>query len=291
MVVVGLNGGLGNQMFQYAAGLRLATARGVDLKLDLTFFNSPQYGVTPRHFELRKLNISGLVAKRCDIIKSMGCDYSRRGLEKIFYRQGGGTLLREKQFSFDEDVLSAPGDAYLKGYWQSERYFHDISDLVRQEFSLPFPPTGKNLEIAKRIQSCESVSLHVRRGDYVDCGKTAACHGTCSLDYYHECINRLTCSVRNPTFFIFTDDPQWVRANLSLDYPSQVVDHNGQGHGEEDMRLMSFCRHNIIANSSFSWWGAWLNSNPGKQVFAPAKWFANFDADLSDLFPPSWIKI
>ena len=155
------------------------------------------------------------------------------------------------------------------------------------------PQSGKNMEIAKAIGGCESICIHVRRGDYVIDAKTNQHHGICSLDYYYRCASAVAERTKDPHFFVFTDDPLWVREHLKLQYPMTFVDQNGSREAYEDIRLMSQCRHHIIANSSFSWWGAWLGTSPENIVFAPKQWFAkksNQD-EVNDIVPERWIKI
>jgi hypothetical protein len=150
--------------------------------------------------------------------------------------------------------------------------------------------SGKNADIAEQIGRVNAVSLHVRRGDYVKNPKTTATHGLCSLDYYHTAIRYIYETVEQPYFFIFSDDMAWVKEHLKIDAPCQYVDHNQGKESFNDMHLMSLCKHHIIANSSFSWWGAWLNSSPEKIVIAPNKWFANQN-NIKDLLPNDWVTL
>jgi hypothetical protein len=148
----------------------------------------------------------------------------------------------------------------------------------------------KNQLIAQEIGQSNAISLHVRRGDYVHNSNTLATHGLCSLDYYQTAINYITERVAQPNFFIFSDDITWVKDNLKVDFKCRFVDHNHGTESYNDMRLMSLCQHHIIANSSFSWWAAWLNPNHKKIVIAPRQWFVN-DNNVSDLFPQNWVKL
>lgn len=297
MIIVKLTGGLGNQMFQYAAARRLAELREAVLKLDLTILQSIQLDRTPRAYELKYLNISADVATPQEIADITKFDTSwRESILRRFNRMLDvgkirPQVIRERHFNFDPEVLYATDNSYLEGYWQSEKYFMDISDLLQNEFTFKFPLSGANLALAQEIEAVNSISLHVRRGDYVSNKVTVNKHGVCSLDYYRRCVASLIEKVADPHFYIFSDDPKWVRENISLPFQVTFVRNNGIDKGYEDLRLMSLCRHNIIANSTLSWWGAWLNLNPGKIVFAPQNWFADTSIDTSDLIPEKWIKI
>lgn len=148
-----------------------------------------------------------------------------------------------------------------------------------------------NEQVAQNILSVNAVSLHVRRGDYVSNLTINQFHGTCSLEYYNQAIAQIAKKVETPHFFVFSDDPEWVKSNLKIDYSITIVDHNNADKNYEDIRLMSLCKHHIIANSSFSWWGAWLCRNPNKIVIAPLKWFNDKSINTTDLIPDGWIKI
>ena len=162
---------------------------------------------------------------------------------------------------------------------------------MREEFSFKQPATGRNLEAAAEIGACNAVSLHVRRGDYAADPVVMAMHGVCSLDYYARAVEYVLERVSKPVFFLFSDDPDWVRDHLKVRGSMRVVDQNGPDSGSEDLRLMVQCKHHIIANSTFSWWGAWLNANPDKLVIAPKRWFADGSLNTSDLLPTNWVKM
>ena len=291
MIIVKLIGGLGNQMFQYAAGRRLAHKHNTQLKLDISSFGSYRL----RRYGLHHFNIEATIASPEEVasltIKKQGI--AERVLRKALRWSSGPapTYIREKHFHFDPDILNLPDGVYLDGYWQSEKYFADIAGIIRQEFTVKTPQKGKDKELAEQITSCESVSLHIRRGDFVSDSHTNQVHGTCDLDYYRRCVENFTPTVKHPHFFIFSDEPQWARDNLKLPFSTTLVDHNGVDKNYEDMRLMSQCKHHIIANSSFSWWGAWLNPIEDKLVFAPKRWFTKDNRNLHDLIPNQWIKV
>ena len=197
----------------------------------------------------------------------------------------------ERHFHFDPEVASLPDGVCLEGYWQSERYFAQVADRVRHDLTLEKPPAGRDAELLAEIAAGNAVSLHVRRGDYVTDPAASATHGVCPLDYYRRAIAFIAERVADPVFFLFSDDPEWTRANLDLGGAATLVDHNGPDRGHEDLRLMSHCDHHIIANSSFSWWGAWLDPRPQKMVVAPRQWFRDASKDTSDLIPESWVQL
>lgn len=292
MVIVRLIGGLGNQMFQYAAGRRLARMLGVKLKLDISEFDK----YTLRTYDLGVFNIQESFATPEEVaaltVRKQGIVERMIGWILREPARMTPTYIREKEkFHFDPDILNLPNNVYLEGSWQSEKYFADIGMIIRQEFTVKTPPVGKNKELMKRIASYESVSLHVRRRDYVSNPRTNRFHGTCDLDYYFRCVEYLAQILENPQFFAFSDEPEWVRHNLRLPYLTTVVDHNGIDKAYEDLRLMSQCKHHIIANSTFSWWGAWLSQNPERIVLAPKGWLRSHDYDPRDLIPDRWIKM
>jgi hypothetical protein len=214
---------------------------------------------------------------------------------KPYYRRAvfSGTTVNH----YDPAILKTPTDVYLQGYFQSERYFLEVQDVIRSEFTIRYEQDPQSQEIAVQIAETQSVSLHVRRGDYVSDATIRQIHHVCDLDYYQRCARLMAEQVTDPHFFVFTDDPDWVLENLCLDWPTTVVNHNGVERDYEDLRLMSACQHNIIANSSFSWWGAWLNAHPGKIVLAPQRWYnrpPNDDPrnlDTRDLLPDGWMRI
>lgn len=302
MIVVRVMGGLGNQLFEYAAARRLAMVNNDQLKLDIS-----TYAVSPRPYRLDKFNIIEDIASVSEVERLTGADSRntfpqrvRRRLSRYVQKLRPTcktAIISELSTGFHPDVLHAKGDVYLNGYWQSERYFIGIEDVIRSEFTLKEPPDATNWQMGKVISECESVSLHVRRGDYVSNALYNKVHGTCPLDYYRAAIKLLmgcdfkSRSIENPHFFIFSDDHEWVKQNLKLDYPTTHVDHNGEDKDYEDLRLMSLCKHHIIANSSFSWWGAWLSTNVSKTVIAPKVWFNDQSKDSSDIVPKSWWRI
>lgn len=292
MIITKLIGGLGNQMFQYALGRNLAHRLGGELKLDLSGFRNYKL----RQYELSVFNIQGRFASDEDL---RALPVTEEGiLSKISNRLVKKTAspddplpVKEKDPGFDPGILTLKGNIHLDGYWQNEKYFSDIEGIIRQEFTFKTPQTGRNKELAELIASTESVSVHVRRGDYVSNPKTHQYHGTCDPDYYLRGVDFLSPQISNIHLFIFSDDPRWCRNNLELAYPVTFVEHNKQENSYEDLRLMSQCKHHIIANSSFSWWGAWLNTNKNKIVIAPKIWFRSEELNSRYATPQSWVRL
>lgn len=290
MIITRLIGGLGNQLFQYALGRNLAETHQAELRIDISGFETYKL----HKYSLWAFNIRENFASSAEVRSlTRPNDVGTKGIIARLLRRRpklAKTHIREKKlFTFDCEILKLPDGVYLDGYWQSEKYFAGVADIIQQEVTVRFAQAGKDKELADMIASSESVSLHVRRADYVSNPKTKEVHGACDLDYYSRCVQELTQTVRNPHFFVFSDDPEWARDNLRLPCPTIVIDHNGPDRNYEDLRLMSQCRHNIIANSSFSWWGAWLNPNEDKLVFAPTRWVAKRGVNHKDMVPPGWI--
>lgn len=292
MVISRIVGGLGNQMFQYAFGRAQSLAHGTEYALDLDDFRD-----YPLHngFELSRIfNIEARELSPREmrgVIGWRGIGGIRRMLVRRRYSWlRGAKILVEPHFHFWPPALRAPKDCYVAGYWQSERYFAAYQDVIRENFTYRLPLTSVNEGIRQRICSSEAVSLHVRRGDYVKDEQTSTTHGACTLEYYAKAIDFIAAQCRSPTFFVFSDDVAWVR-NLRIEFPHHYVEHNRAGESYNDMRLMSECRHHIIANSSFSWWGAWLNRSAEKIVVAPKRWFATNEISARDLLPAAWIQL
>jgi len=295
MIIVKLQGGLGNQMFQYAAARRLAAATGSAIKLDLSWFEKIPEETTPRGYELHVFDTVQDVASRTEIKRIRGIDTGRwPKVSKWLLRKAGllqsRSWIKERSYSFDPQILRLGGDCYLDGFWQSPKYFDDVADLIRKEFTVTVEPDPQNREIADLISRSVSVSVHLRRGDYVSNATAAAYHGVTPVVYYQKAMAQIASRVERTHFFIFSDDPEWARQNLTGPEPMTFVNHNGPGKGYEDLRLMKLCRHHVLANSSFSWWGAWLATDPEKIVVAPKKWFGQ-EIDTSDLIPQSWLRL
>lgn len=292
MVIVKLLGGLGNQMFQYATGRAVAHRLRVELLLDVSGF--AHYDL--RRYELDEWAIQARVASSEELASAGVAAHPPTLLSRMGQALGFGRPLnsfKEASFAYDPGVLQVAAPAYLDGYWQSDRYFSEVADLLRRDFVLKHQPDINNQRMTVRIHeaSTQAVSLHIRRGDYVSNPQTAQYHGVCSLDYYRTAANYISERVSNPHFFVFSDDLAWVSENIKLNHAMTLVNVNGADRGAWDMTLMMACRHHVIANSSFSWWGAWLNPHADKIVVAPKRWFSGASHDTSDLIPASWVRL
>ena len=289
MITVKIIGGLGNQLFQYAAARRLAHVHKTTLRLDATAFAS--YAL--HEYVLNYLRINAEIISGKELRKVRG--YCAFPLVSFIFRKMNlfrcGALVRERSLRFDPSILELSDNVYLDGYWQSEKYFSDIRDILLREISLKEKLTGINAELERKIIGSNSVSIHIRRGDYVTDSAANKIHGVISLEYYTQAIKIFTDKFKDLHFFIFSDDPEWVKGNLNISNPHTFIDGNSVEKNYADLHLMSSCKHNIIANSSFSWWGAWLNKNQNKIVIAPKNWFADSSRRSDDIIPSTWMKI
>ncbi len=293
MIITKIIGGLGNQMFQYAAGRGVAFRNNAPLKLDTTGYKNRE-GITPWEYQLHLFTLQENFATDQEIRKIKVTKPNR--IEKVESKLTAPVTSNRRQhhvverhFHFDPKILKVPDNAYLEGYWQSEKYFSDLREIIQRDFTFKREPDEMNRAILHHITGCNSVSVHIRRGDYVANPIVAKVHGTCAPAYYHQSIAWLQQKIKHPNFFVFSDDIPWTRKNLHFTSPVFFIDHNQGSRDHEDLRLMSHCRHHIIANSTFSWWGAWLAPNRDKIVIAPRRWFNDQRLDSRDIIPSSWI--
>lgn len=293
MVAVELIGGLGNQMFQYATARALSLHRDESLLLDSRLFDNYKL----HSYCLNHFNIGAAVVKNDLSLKTPG--FSKRVTDKLLQKINALTLqnkifntYQEKNLLFDDSLFrNSKKNIYLKGYFQSEKYFAKYEDQLRKDFEIVTSLKKETTDLLKIIEAENSVSLHIRRGDYISNPAANAVHGTCDLNYYHRAIEIIKEKIENPVFFIFSDDIDWAKENLKLENTTYFVDFNDASTNYEDLKLMSACKNNITANSSFSWWGAWLNANKSKIVIAPSKWFNTDVLNSQDIIPESWMKI
>ena len=289
MIVMRLKGGLGNQLFQYALGRSLSLAKNTSLALDTASYKYDHL----REYRLSNFQIVGTAS---DNLPFFATDGRKKYFNKLIQsiRSIFGTpyqIIKEKEFSFDSSVLDCSDQAYLDGFWQSEKYFLPAVQTIRNDLRLKMPLPAHLESIAQQISAATSVSLHVRRGDYVSNPTTTAYHGVCSAQWYMQAASFIEHRIDQPTFFVFSDDPEWAKENLHFQSKAVFIAPSPDGQECNDMHLMSLCKHNIIANSSFSWWGAWLNRNPQKIVIAPKNWFVAGPQNTADLIPDSWFRL
>jgi hypothetical protein len=279
ITITHLQGGLGNQMFQYAAGRRLAQATNSTLLLDLEWYQKPRDPQeTPRNYELGRFRVTTKTYRR-DILSRL---YRRLMNQRLAFYY-------EKAYTFDPVVLKLPHNSYIHGSFQSWKYFDDIRSILIEEFSLERPMDDPNQRLLEEIKANPAaISLHVRRGDYVTNKAAIQVLGATPLDYYERALAKIP-KAHGSKVFVFSDDPKWCQQNLKINIDHQFLPTNP--NGMYDMMLMAACKHNIIANSSFSWWGAWLNQNPHKTVVAPKRWFNDPSMDSSDLLPNTWVLL
>ena len=298
MIIVRLTDGLGNQMFQYAAAKALAVQNNTEVVFDMSWFEINKhrgrrlYGLDIFPLSCQKINqvdkAKDFFLKHLHFTRNI---YRHRAIARIenLLAQDGGIIIHETSLSYDEKVmLQARGKSvYLQGYWQSEQYFSSIRDVLLQDFQFQPVLSRENLSTSEQIQRVTNpVALHIRRGDYL--GTNFAC---CTLEYYQKAIDYLAGRIGDIQLFVFSNDISWARTNLKTNQEIHFIDQNSEVNGYEDMRLMSLCHHHIIANSTFSWWGAWLGQYDAKIVIAPKQWTVNNNEDYTDIIPFDWLKM
>ena len=284
-VISRLHGGLGNQLFQYAVGRAVALRTGAELLLDTRQYTASN----PFQYDLEHFAIEARVATDAELPPA-----KTRPLSYAWWRKFGRSphFIREQGLAYNERIETIDAGCYLHGYFQSQRYFDDIAPKLWSDLSFREAISGDNARMGERIQSGASVSMHIRRGDYITNAKAQSVHGSTDIAYYKRALEAVRSqSGQDPVVYLFSNDPDWVRDNMKLDAEMVPVVINDGKTAHEDLRLMSFCDHNIIANSTFSWWGAWLNPSHGKIVVAPAQWFADPKLSNPDITPPGWLKI
>lgn len=293
MVIVRLRGGLGNQLFQYAAGFALAEHHHTGLKFDLYYYRKHRN----RLVELKNFPVNIEEASREEVHSFTGSNPVIRFINKRENYLHCPQVFPQPHFHFVENFFDLPSHVYISGYWTSEKYFvHLRAELVKR-FSSIANETNEDKEWIRRIRDSNSVAVHVRRGDYVN--GPYKLFASLPMDYYNRAVEWMRSKITSPSFFVFSDDIPWCQKNLIIG-DCQFVDTNRGLNSYKDLILMQYCKHNIIANSTFSWWGAWLNNNREKEIAAPSKWFANSYVESAevvypyrfyntkDLIPASW---
>ena len=299
MIVIRLRGGLGNQLFEYAAGKSLAYHHGVPLKVDPYY-----YRLHPnRSVVLDRFHTDYEIATAQEINQLVG----RTRVEKFFHKKTHYRYCRQAfaqpYYHFYPDFYQLPAHVYLSGYWQSERYFQPYLDTFREQLVPREAPSEANQKLIEEMNTTQSVSLHVRHGDYV--AKPSADHFFAPLEetYYRAAITFIRQKISAPRFYVFSDNIEWCRRTFADLESAVFVDHNREAQSYWDLWLIAQCRHHVMANSSFSWWGAWLNKHSDKIVVAPQRWFAadyyrgkhpvypERAYNLKDQLPDGWFRL
>lgn len=321
MIITQLNGGLGNQLFQYAFSRKIAIQNKTSLIIDRTRFGRLGGAPIPEQINTSEIDLFSKIKWKLRNLKKWYFTLGKQGhyhidtlrkyglgnfninakelnwfeILKIRINKKLGLKIvivdKESEQAFNQDNLHILNNSYLIGYWQSPKYFDDIKQVLQKELMVIKEPSNYNKDILKKILNTESVSLHVRRGDYVQHKVHNNNYGTCDLDYYNSSIKYIKSKTNNPSFYIFSDDPDWAEQNIDVGDSEKFVSRNDQFNDYEDLRLMYNCKHNITANSTFSWWGAYLNNNHNKIVLTPKSWFKNPNWSDKDLVPEEWTRI
>lgn len=288
MIYVRLYGGLGNQLFQYASARAASLRRGVALGIDRRHLGRDRvnhaYG----------LNHFGIVAEAQPA--DLPPHRRERPIAYALWRLGlwqGPRFLREKGLGLNPLLRDAPDRSYLHGYFQTEKYFSGHEAVLRDELRIVTPPTAENAKWIERIGAdTRAVSVHLRRGDYLQGSKEQGTHASCDETYYRQALALIAAeSGLEPRAYVFSDDPVWARENLALGVETVILGHNDILAAHEDLRLMSLCRHHVIANSTFSWWGAWLGGGEGSVTVAPKRWFSTDRLSNPDILPERWVSL
>ncbi|MDD3859055.1 MAG: alpha-1,2-fucosyltransferase [Bacteroidales bacterium] len=293
MIIVDIQGGLGNQLFNYAIGRKISIVKNIKLKLDTSRYNNYF-----RPYQLDKFKINAEIANEKEISRTRDGN-GIKGINKIVFKLRRRILpyylkpyVIDKKCYYDFRVLKCWDNSYLAGLWQTEKYFQDIRDLLLKEITVKEDLDAFNLDIIKKMQSVNSVSVHIRRGDYITCEKDANNIGSVSNEYYENAINYFLEKYNDIVFFVFSDEIAWVKDNMNLPENTIFLNHNQINNKDYlDMILFSKCKFHIIANSTFSWWGAWLCTNPDKEVIAPKIWWKSESYNDIDVVPESWIRM
>lgn len=287
-VIVRFKGGLGNQLFQYAAGKYLNEKLGLELFGDVSWYGSIPRGDTIRSYELHRLGVDLQRPNNGDALWAML--HRNRFLTRLGISWG---FLERLDDSADLNTLVAVGknrSIYLDGFWQKCQYTTEVDAALRTNIVRLGRCSPSAEKFRKMIQSTVSVSIHVRRGDYVSNASSYARHGVCGHRYYNEAIAKIKSLVLGGTFFLFTDDKAWAKTEILTRYDNMILVSGEVNDSIEEFQLMRCCQHQIIANSTFSWWSAWMAENNSKIVIAPQAWFAD-GRSTSGLVPEKWIRI
>ncbi len=285
MIISKIDGGLGNQMFQYAYGAYLANQHGCEHILDTQAYASgPQHGYLLNHFSVKANTANDR------ILKQLPARHRPSSIASAWYERMMPSRIRrhkEKEFGFHRKHLDTPKNSYLVGYWQSERFFPGMRKQLDQDFKLQTKLSDESARIADEIHGTNSITLHIRRGDYLTNSAAANLYEQLPLQYYLDAAQRWAEQHTNTRVFVFSNDIPWCKKSLNLPWPTRFIDHTRADTAYEDMAMMKLAACNVIANSTFSWWSAWLNKRT-TCVYAPNRWFRPGTMDDSSIIPASW---
>ena len=290
-IVCRMDGGFGNQLFQYAAARSLADRLGCDLLLDIRALaqqDSRAYGLNSYAIRARVADSSLLATLPPARASRIGRLRSRLGhaLPALLPYP----VFWSKSFAYDRRVMQITTPVYLVGYWQSEQYFAWNRNRLLQDLCvmdvMPDP-----MDMKARISATTSVALHIRRGDYISNASASAIHGLCDQQYYVDAVALLANQLKDMHLFVFSDDPAWVQENFTFDVPTLFVDAAQGSSTQFDFEMMRHCQHHIISNSTYSWWAAWLAGHAGQIVVAPRRWFKDASIPSQDVVPQRWVRI
>lgn len=292
MILIRLKGGLGNQMFQYAFARGMSKRLNTEFKMDCSLLldraRAEQVVYRDYDLDIFKLKTHFIVHSWIlRVIYKFPFTATGRIVRKLVSLKK--SYQKEKHFHFDKDLIENPKNSALyDGWWQSRRYWENVENELRKELDFVHPILESSLPLLESIKSTNSVCLNVRRTDFVNNPTLNATN----LQYFQKAVDKIASLVKNPHFFIFSDDLEWCKNHLVFEYPSEIISHNEKGKKFGNyLRLMSSCKHFIIPNSSFAWWAVWLSNKSSQHVIAPENWFNDGDFDTSDLIPSNWIRI
>lgn len=291
MVIIRLKGGMGNQMFQYAFGKKMASLLETELVLDLSSLLDRSKGdFVYRNYDLPIFNVRDQLLLKETLLTTLYKPKVRRITKWVQrYISKGKGYIKEQHFHFEPTYLTHPKkETIYEGWFQSPKYFEGIEQEIRGEFTFKKKVLNASQPLLKEIQNTNAICLNVRRTDFLKVDTL----NTTNKDYFLKAAQYLASKVKQPIFYIFSDDIEWCRKHIQLDYPIKVIGHEHKGFKFGNyMQLMIACKHYIIPNSSFAWWAVWLNKNDSKIVIAPKNWFKDASIDTTDLVHPDWIRL
>ena len=295
MIAVQLKGGLGNQLFQYAVGRALAVKHSTELVFDTAFLENrvPEKTKTYYNYDLGLFQLPARIATAADLPLYSKRFSTRnrftRGLHLMHMHARGLKYVLQSKFEFDPRILALPDNVYLDGYWQTEKYFAPVAAQIRSDLAFPSSLSPQARQMQDRMRATRSVCVHIRRGDYLEILNTV---GVVGADYVQAGIKLLADRFPGLHFYVFSNDPKWCVENLSIAHPHTFITSQNAGNNDkEHFMLMSSAEHFVIANSTYSWWAAWLATNPGKVVIGPKRWATDPGKNTDDVLPAGWIRL